>query len=308
MVRNNLRLGYAIATFPNEVEWWARLEVEELTRIGMEPYIWTFRGDHSRIDVDRLKECDFNIYHYAQVALRWKHYKKPFCILPHAHDIFRDNGMTLKQAADTKLCKFIGYQSLYHKQKFEEWGIDKPLVYIPTCCRTSLFQRSSLGLGSKIVAGGRLIPKKGLGRVIPHLDNLTIFGVGDMKEQLMKMNKTTTFTGWLDGQGLRDLFEESWLYVFPAIQTSDGDSDGIANTVKEALLMQLQVVTSSVAGMSEVKGVHVFDDWTYKGIHKMIESIPREPNLIGEKYVREIYNPQICVERLLKAVDEYGNL
>jgi glycosyltransferase involved in cell wall biosynthesis len=159
---------------------------------------------------------------------------------------------------------------------------------------------------AKIVAGGRLIPKKGLGRIIPHLDNLTIFGIGDMLEDLKKMNKTTTFTGWLDGQGLKNLFEESWLYLFPAIQTSDGDSDGIPNTIKEAMLMQLQIIASPIAGIPELKNIHLLDDWTYKGIHKAIDEIPHEPNVRGEQEIREIYNPQICVERLLKAIDKYG--
>jgi len=289
-------------SLPNFSEHFIKLELEELRRQGHHVELYWAKGRHPiREEVNQM---DFAIYHFVPTALYFRGIRVPYCILPTANDVFLDEGERLKILDKDGKCKFIGYQSFYHKRKYDEWGITKPTVYIPHCARTELFKRKRQ-LGDRICAGGRLIPKKGLDRVIPHIDNLLVFGDGQLKEQLQQLNPTAKFTGFLNGKNLRILFEGCWLYLFPAIITPEGDSDGIPNSIKEALLMQLQVIASPIAGIPELKGIHLLDDWSKKSIEEAIRDIPKEPNIIGEKYIRKIYNPESCVNRLIEGIETY---
>jgi glycosyltransferase involved in cell wall biosynthesis len=174
------------------------------------------------------------------------------------------------------------------------------------CCRTKLFKRQTpYNPSGKIIAGGRLIPKKGLDR-LKGMENLTIFGDGPLKDALKEqLSCTTSFTGFLGCQELKDLFEESSIYLFPAIVTPDKDSDGIPNTVKEAMLMELQVIASPVAGIPEMKGIYLLSDLNKESICDAIQSISKRPNIIGRDYVLDTFNPRICVDKLLNSINEY---
>jgi glycosyltransferase involved in cell wall biosynthesis len=300
-----MNIGYFNARGFNEIEHWFQLEIQELTKRGHDVINFSIRGNQPT--KEHIEWMDFAHFHFAQVADRYKRIGVPFCISPHANDIWIDNGETLKRASKHPLCKFVTYQSFYHKRKFEEWGIDKPLVYLPMCARTTLFQRTSdipNGEGI-IIAGGRLIPKKGLDRIM-HLDNLTIFGEGPLEKELKDMNPNVIFTGQLDGGELRYLMEKSWLFLHPAIITPDGDKDGIPNTIKEALLMRMQVIASPISGIPELEGIHLLDNWS--NIEEVITTIPKAPNYVGERYVRSTYSPSACIDRFLKAIDDYGGL
>jgi len=295
-------IGYANARGFNDIEHWYKLEQDELIKRNHNVYEFNLR--YKQPDINEIKKLSFCHYHFAHVADRFKRLGIPFCISPHAHDIWLDNGETLKRASSHPNCKFVTYQSFYHKRKFEEWGIDKPIVYLPMCVRTKLFKRiNDIPNGEGIIAGGRLIPKKGLNRIM-HLDNLTIFGEGPLESELKAMNPKVKFVGHLDGPELRDLMEESWLFLHPAIETEDNDKDGIPNTIKEAMLMRLQVISSPIAGIPELENVSLLNDWT--NINYVIENTRRQPNYKGEKEIRNIYSPKSCVNRLLEAIEKYG--
>jgi hypothetical protein len=94
-------------------------------------------------------------------SIFFRNLRIPHCVLPTANDIFPNNGYWLKIAETHPDCKFIGYQSYYHKKKYNDWFIRLPTVHIPHCVRTNLFKRQTpYNPSGKIIAGGRLIPKK----------------------------------------------------------------------------------------------------------------------------------------------------
>jgi len=192
-------------------------------------------------------------------------------------------------------------------KKYKEWDIPQPKVYVPMPVRTDLFKRKRFSY-KRIIAGGRLIPKKGLDRIVGKVPNLTIFGDGLLRKELEELafgwskTKTTEFTGWLDGQQLKDLMEESWLFLCPSIVTNDGDSEGLPNTIKEALLMKLHVIASPIAGIPELENVELLSDWNK--INDVIESMPRQANWKGEQEIRKLYNSKSCVDRLLRGIEE----
>jgi len=172
------------------------------------------------------------------------------------------------------------------------------------CVRIFLFKRTSdIPNGEGVIAGGRLIPKKGLDR-LSSVDNLTIFGDGPLMEELKKKLPKATFVGHLEGGELRELMDKSWLFLHPSIVTPDGDQDGIPNTLKEAMLMRLQVIASPIAGIPELENIYLLSDWN--NINEVIKGMPRHPNYKGEKEIRNLYSPKSCVDRLLKGIEEYA--
>jgi len=301
-----MNIGYFNARGPNNgIEHWFDLEIEELRKRGHEVRTFYLKGNQpTRMDI---KWMDFAHFHFAQVAAYYKVVLDicggvPYIISPHAHDIWRDNGATLKMAASSDNCKGVSYQSFYHKKNFEEWGINKPLFHLPMCCRTKLFKRQTpYNPSGKIIAGGRLIPKKGLDR-LKGVENLTIFGDGPLKDALKgQLPCTTFFTGHLAGMELKDLFEESSIYLFPAIVTKDGDSDGIPNTVKEAMLMELQVIASPVAGIPELENISTLSNWD--SIGRILKDFPREPNTKGRLEIIKNFSPESCINKLEEIIN-----
>jgi glycosyltransferase involved in cell wall biosynthesis len=299
-----MRIGYFNARGPNNgIEHWFDLEIEELRKRGHEVRTFYLKGNQPTLE--DIKWMDFAHFHFAQVAAYYRTIGVPYIISPHAHDIWRDNGWTLKLAASNENCKGISYQSFYHKKKFEEWGITKSLFHLPMCCRTKLFKRQTpYNPSGKIIAGGRLIPKKGLDRLKGMESKISIFGDGQLKDQLQEMlGSKVQMLGYLNGNELKDLFEESSIYLFPAIVTPDKDSDGIPNTVKEAMLMELQIISSPIAGIPELENISLLSDWSKESIEKAISCLPKEPNTKGRVEILKNFSPEICVNKLIKIIE-----
>lgn len=289
----------------NQTEHFINLELHELRERGHNVELYWVKGRHPT--QEEIKEMDFAIYHFVPTAFHFMNLMIPFCVLPTANDIFPNKGALLKIVEKHPFCQFIGYQSFFHKRKYEEWGLKKPFVHIPHCVRSGLFKRQTpYNSFGKIIAGGRLIPKKGLDR-LKDVGNLTIFGDGSLKHTLMLdvMKPGTVFTGYLDGKQLKDLFEESSIYLFPAIITPDGDSEGISNTVKEAMLMELQVICTPIAGNTEFENVAFLSDWNEKSIENAISCLPKEANMKGRIEILKNFSPEICINKLEKAIKQY---
>jgi len=297
----------------NQTEHFIPLEIEELRKQGHQVELYWVKGRHPT--QEEVKQMDFAVYHFVPTAVHFGDMGIPYCILPTANDIFPNNGDILKlcdmgypkcslNTSNEDNLKFIGYQSFYHKRKYEEWGIKHPIVHIPHCVRTNLFKRRTLyNPSGKIIAGGRLIPKKGLDR-LKGVENLTIFGDGPLKDSLVSLLPTSHFTGYLDGNQLKDLFEESSVYLFPAIITPEGDSEGISNSIKEAMLMELQVICSPIAGNVEFENVSFLSDWNK--INEVICNIPKEANMKGRKEILNNFSPKTCMNKLLEAIEKWN--
>jgi len=298
-----MRIGQFNARGPhNGVEHWFDLICDELHAQGHQVKQFWFRGNQPSL-MDR-HEMEFAIFHFSQVANYYKKLGVPFCIMPSANDCFPDNGATLKKAASHKNCKFITYQSFYHLEKYKEWDIPKPKVYVPMPVRINLFKRETPYNPEtcSYVAGGRLIPKKGLDR-LTNVENLTVFGDGPLRNMLSRtLHPSTKFTGFLDGKELRDLFEKSTVYLFPATITSDGDSEGISNTIKEALLMELPVICTPIAGNREFENVEFLSNWD--NIKEVLDDAKFERNYKGRQEILRTYSPKSCVKKLLDGIKD----
>lgn len=119
----------------------------------------------------------------------------------------------------------------------------------------------------RILAAGRLVPKKGFEHLIDALDHsslagrdirLTLLGEGPEAKSLrqrirsMKRKKIVSLVPPLTGGELRDAFANSDVFVAPYQKAADGDVDGVPNVVLEAFALGLPVIGTTAGGLREI--------------------------------------------------------
>ena len=119
----------------------------------------------------------------------------------------------------------------------------------------------------RILAVGRLVPKKGYPVLLNALDTLArsgrsfncrIVGSGPLKDQLLASLVSLNLEATVELVGARtqpEIVQEyrfADVFVQASVVTSDGDRDGIPNSILEAMASGLAVVGTDVAGIPEV--------------------------------------------------------
>jgi glycosyltransferase involved in cell wall biosynthesis len=123
----------------------------------------------------------------------------------------------------------------------------------------------------RILAVGRLVPKKGYATLVSALAELAdrgvpftcrIIGGGDLRDELAARLASAGIADRVELCGTRTLLEilEEYraadVFVQASVVTEDGDRDGIPNAVLEAMSCGLAVVATDVAGIPEVVTDH----------------------------------------------------
>ena len=298
-----MNIGYVLYGYPKKSETWIDLEIQELQRRGHKINIidvtLPITGDVQKW----IKECEFLICHWSFTGLYARRWGIPFGILCHAYDIWKDKGTTLKEVSKSNNCKFVGCDTQYHRMKYQEWGINKPLLDTPVCCDVESLYKKKEFLGDNIITGGRNKEKKGFKYAVEGFPNIHLFGNQSL-EKYKEMSPTITCHGWLSKEDLRELLDDSWLFVSPNIPASDGDMDGQCTTIKEALLMELQVLTTDIAGNREYQYVHFSTpEDISKGFNgEVYKQIVKERNTKGRQFIIDNFSPRICIEKYLEAI------
>jgi colanic acid/amylovoran biosynthesis glycosyltransferase len=119
----------------------------------------------------------------------------------------------------------------------------------------------------QLVSVGRLVQKKGLeyaiqavAQVIKRYNNVhfTIVGSGHLRNSLQTLAKTlgiedkVTFYGWGTHEQVAEILNKSHIFLLPSITAKNGDEEGIANALKEAMAMGLISVATWHAGTPEL--------------------------------------------------------
>jgi glycosyltransferase involved in cell wall biosynthesis len=140
---------------------------------------------------------------------------------------------------------------IHHGIDLQKWTFDDCQPPKPIC---------------KIAFVGRLVPKKGLDiliQTLPFLKNagmdfhLDVVGSGPLENELKdfaRQQKVEDFIHWHGVQppkGVRSILRQSSCLCAPSVIASDGDRDGIPNTVLEAMSIGLPVITTQVGGLKE---------------------------------------------------------
>ena len=119
----------------------------------------------------------------------------------------------------------------------------------------------------RILAVGRLVPKKGYSTLVSALAELAergapftcrIIGGGDQHEELAARLASAGIADRVELCGTRtqleilEEYQRADVFVQASVITADGDRDGIPNSVLEAMSCGLAVVATDVAGIPEV--------------------------------------------------------
>jgi glycosyltransferase involved in cell wall biosynthesis len=194
----------------------------------------------------------------------------PFSFGAHAKDLYRSDPVNLaiqavearfvlvcSQSAGTALSQLSGPKArivlAYH-------GVDSNR-FAPA--RT---QHADMG-PVRILAVGRLVPKKGYPVLLEALHRLVasgtdlrcqIVGAGDLAGELaasiarLGLSGVVTLSGASTHQEVAQAYRRADLFVQSSVVLPDGDRDGIPNSLLEAMASGLAVVASSVAGIPEI--------------------------------------------------------
>lgn len=119
----------------------------------------------------------------------------------------------------------------------------------------------------RIASTCRLVEKKGLEYAIravaqiyqkhPNIQYL-IIGGGPLEEELkqlikqLKAEKYIKLIGWCTSEEVANILNYAHLFILPSITAIDGDQEGIANALKEAMAMGLPVISTYHAGTAEL--------------------------------------------------------
>ena len=296
-------IGYVLYDYPVKSETWIPLEIEELTMRGYNVKVHRLQYPH----VD-ISDCDFILSHFAHIALKASEFGKPFGFVAHAWDIWTDDGKIFKEVIKKPNCKFVGYISSFHKEKFLEWGVpEEKLVFWGASVDVERLHRSRT-MGNKVICGGRFVEKKGLDVAIKAVPDITVFGDGELAPKLHAISTKAKFVGWLDREELHDLMERSWLLIAPSRIGKDGDTEGISTLVLEALCMGMQVITTNVAGHRDLKQfkdrVHFVDIDDVEAIRELASTLPHTYSCVAKHTIEETRSPKAIVDNLEAKIKE----
>ena len=153
----------------------------------------------------------------------------------------------------------------------------------------------------RISTTGRLVEKKGIeygikaiAKLAPIYQNIeyTIIGDGNLKQDLQQLiqelnvSHIVKLVGWKQQQEIIEILNKSHIFVAPSVTAASGDQDAPVNTLKEAMLMGLPVVSTYHGGIPEL---------VEDGISGFL--VPeRDANAIAEKIADLIEHPEGWVE------------
>lgn len=179
------------------------------------------------------------------------------------HDKWGRVGKLLLRGCEKLAMRFsnrIIFVNRFVMDRQPEWA-RKKAVYIPNGIApvtpshdTQLLRQQGIVPGEYVLAVGRLSPEKGLDYLVqacdmlPQAEQLVIAGASDHDDtyaQLMRSHDTagkTVFTGYVEGEMLRQLYSHARLYVLPSL------SEGFPIALLEAMSYGLPIVASDIPG------------------------------------------------------------
>ena len=199
----------------------------------------------------------------------------PFSVSAHAKDALVDSSLVSTKAQYAKfitICNKRTWQTvieqipaaLTSKVKLIYHGIDHEKIFagnsrLPKPSRPVIF-----------MGGTRLVEKKGIRYVIEAAKILKdrgvdhqveIVGPGPLYQELQAQIQALELTSnvFIHGEGkgtpfdqVVDYYKISDIFVFPSIETSEGDMDGVPTVVIEAALAKIPIITTSAGSITDL--------------------------------------------------------
>ena len=241
---------------------------------------WQISSRELRALQSILSETDAALLHiyFGQIAVHLlpliRNWRNPSIVSFHGADVMVDmNKPAYRQATLQMLSavKAVLVRSESLRRAIIDLGCNESKVEV---------QRTGIPLGEfpfrernfaaakewRLVQAGRLIEKKGLPvtlrafalflRQHPNA-NLTIAGEGPLLNQLqglsrdLNINNHVSFTGFMSQEQLRGIYYVSHLFLHPSQTGSDGNQEGIPNSMLEAMASGLPVFATHHGGIPE---------------------------------------------------------
>ena len=244
---------------------------------------WQISDAEARALLEVLKKTDARLLHiyFGHIAVHLlpliRAWPKPSIVSYHGADVMVDmnkpayRGATLQMLDAVKLV-LVRSESLRRavihlgcdekKIEIQQTGI--PLSEFPF--RERSFPIGGRGSEWRFVQAGRLIAKKGLPVTLRAFASflhrypnatLTIAGEGPLLGQLqelareLKIDSRVSFTGFIWQEQLREIFYVSHIFLHPSETGSDGNQEGIPNSMLEAMASGLPVFATQHGGIPE---------------------------------------------------------
>jgi len=190
---------------------------------------------------------------------------KPFILTFRANDIYKKpNTKELKKRIKiiNKAAKIITISKYNRKYLKNQIGIKKSIEIVHSSINTNIFKSTKKGKKNKIITIGRAVEKKGISYLIKACKILkekkrnfqcTIIGEGPLQEEYKKLIKRfkleneVKLKGSLTQAQVKKELEESTIFALPCIIEKNNDRDILANVIKEAMAMEIPVITSKIS-------------------------------------------------------------
>ncbi|HWH43823.1 MAG TPA: glycosyltransferase [Thermoleophilaceae bacterium] len=185
----------------------------------------------------------------------------PFSFTAHAHDIFVEwERMEEKLAAAAFSVTVCEYNRAYMRERVP--GAD-PRVVICGVDVDEFSRTRPYAPDGPVVAVGRLVEQKGFEYLVRaaalargRIPEVRIAGRGPLLEPLSalaaELDAPVAFTGPVEHGAVRPLYEEASMAALPCVVAADGNRDSMPVSVKEAMALELPVVTTREVGMPEL--------------------------------------------------------
>jgi len=205
------------------------------------------------------------------------------------------------------------------------------VLYSAINCDKFAFKSRKVKNGTTIelISVSRLVEKKGIEYTIRAVAEVvkidpkihyTIVGEGPIREQLqslinsLRMQKYITMVGAQPNEKIPALLYRSHIFVLSSITAQDGDTEGIANALKEAMATGMPVLSTKTAGNAElvedgISGFLVNE----KDVHALAAKIRyfiRNPTMIGQmgragrQVVQERFHTPRIIDQFIAMLEE----
>jgi glycosyltransferase involved in cell wall biosynthesis len=258
----------------------------------------------------------------------------PFTLAFRQHDIYeRDNLHKTQEMVkilreSSQIITISKYNENYLKSSHVNWK-DIEIEIIHSSIDPNFFKPKNISKSSKsIISVCRLSKEKGIIYLLQacHILNqrkieydCTLIGDGPERIKYEKLTDelqipNINFMGYLTQDEVKLHLDNSTVFVLPSIISSNGLGDILANALKEAMAMQVPVITSDIRGIEElvddgINGI-IVPPKDPKFIADSIEKLFNDPDLrkrmgeAGRKKIEKDFNTKIEVSKLERIFKE----
>lgn len=192
----------------------------------------------------------------------------PFSFTARAWDIYPPDGALKEKIRDATFIRSETMANIRYLSAFAGMGAEKMhLTYNGVPLKAGQEAPVTMDQPYKLLALGRFVGKKGYDFLLHACKilkdsgtrfHLTLAGAGPRQMQLRRLaaklglTDDVSFPGFVQYDGVSDLFYATDIFLMPSVIHKSGDRDGIPTVIMEALMHRVPVIATDVSGISEL--------------------------------------------------------